>query len=112
MVDNICLYMWGAGPVRAPRALLLLAYETSLRMSVAVTGYPQVVCLVCVQACLPRGSSYSAFCIRYVAESAWGRCVYTCVSVSSLLWLSGARRSCCVYLRAMDCSHVVVLHPV
>lgn len=51
MVDNICLYMWGAGPVYASRVLLLLAYGTSLRMSVAVVGYPQVVCLcVCIRA--------------------------------------------------------------
>ena len=43
--------LWGAGHVYASREPLLLVCDASLRMSVAVVGYPQAVCLcVCMRA--------------------------------------------------------------
>lgn len=67
--------LWGTGHVYASRVSEDVCCGGGLS--------PGCVCL-CVHACLPCGSSLPAFCIWYMAESARGRCVYTCVSVCCL----------------------------
>ena len=70
--------LWGTGHVYASRVSEDVCCGGGLS--------PGCVCL-CVHACLPCGSSLPAFCIWYMAESARGRCVYTCVSMYFLMRL-------------------------